>query len=167
MKKILYLVFLLTSLIWTTTGLLAQVPVAYYPFSGNAKDASAYANHATVNGALLAQDRFGWSNSAMDFDGVQSYVRAANAAQLNSPVATVGFWVNVTELPATGEVFLISLGGWQERYKVTLPSVENWFGQPTTQMASPTWIQAMRTFCNPAFGHMSCSSMTEQKTRST
>lgn len=122
MKKILYLVFLLTSLIWTTTGLLAQVPVAYYPFSGNAKDASAYANHATVNGALLAQDRFGWSNSAMDFDGVQSYVRAANAAQLNSPVATVGFWVNVTELPATGEVFLISLGGWQERYKVTLPS---------------------------------------------
>ncbi|MBK7407567.1 MAG: T9SS type A sorting domain-containing protein [Saprospirales bacterium] len=121
MKKILYQVFLLTGLLWATTGLQAQVPVAYYPFSGNAKDASAFANHATVNGALLTQDRFGWSNSAMAFDGTQSYVRAANAAQLNSPVATVAFWINVNELPASGEVFLISLGGWQERFKISLP----------------------------------------------
>ncbi|MBK7337908.1 MAG: laminin G domain-containing protein [Saprospirales bacterium] len=102
-------------------GLHGQVPVAYYPFSGNAKDATAFANHASVNGALFTQDQFGWSNSAIVFDGVQGSVRADNAAQLNTPNATISFWVNVNALPGTGEAFLISFGGWQERYKISLP----------------------------------------------
>ena len=122
MKKRVYLVFLLAIWLLGVAGLQAQLPVAYYPFSGNAKDASIYGNDASVNGAQLTQDRFGWSNAAMLFDGEQGFVRAPNAAQLNSPKASVAFWVYVNELPAQGEVFLISLGGWQERFKVSLPN---------------------------------------------
>ena len=33
--------------------------VAYYPFNGNANDASGNGNNGTVNGAILTQDRFG------------------------------------------------------------------------------------------------------------
>ena len=33
--------------------------VAYYPFNGNANDASGNGNNGTVNGATLTTDRFG------------------------------------------------------------------------------------------------------------
>jgi hypothetical protein len=48
---------------------MAQTPVAFYPFNGNAQDAIG-TNHGTVNGATLATDRFGIANSAYSFDGV-------------------------------------------------------------------------------------------------
>ncbi len=46
-----------------TTGLLA-----YYPFNGNANDASGNGNNGVVTGALLTSDRYGNSNSAYKFD---------------------------------------------------------------------------------------------------
>lgn len=51
--------------------------VAYYPFDGNAQDASGNANHATVYGATLTTDRFGNSNQAYYFDGVDDYIERA------------------------------------------------------------------------------------------
>ena len=48
--------------------------VAYYPFNGNANDASENANHGTVHGATLIEDRFGNSNSAYSFDGNNDYI---------------------------------------------------------------------------------------------
>jgi chitodextrinase len=109
-------------LLFAGTGLFAQTPVANYPFSGSSKDVSATANSAFVNGAVLTQDRFGLANNAFRFDGVQSYLQAANSAALNSNYTTVSFWVNVGALPAQGEAFLLSFGGWQERWKISLPS---------------------------------------------
>jgi hypothetical protein len=41
---------------------------------------------------------------------------------LNSPQTTVSFWANPNAYPEQGEVFLISNGGWQERFKSSLPS---------------------------------------------
>ena len=43
--------------------------VAYYPFNGNADDASGNKNHGIVHGATLTEDRFGRKNSAYYFDG--------------------------------------------------------------------------------------------------
>ncbi len=99
----------------------AQEPVASYPFSGNLMDASTFSNDASANGAALTQDRFGVANSAVEFDGTQGSLVAPNAAHLNSDYTTVAFWVRVDELPAQGEVFLMSFGGWQERWKISLP----------------------------------------------
>ncbi|MCK5229514.1 MAG: hypothetical protein KAR13_04570 [Desulfobulbaceae bacterium] len=48
--------------------------VAYYPFNGNANDASGNVNHGTVHGATLIEDRFGNSNSAYSFDGNNDYI---------------------------------------------------------------------------------------------
>ena len=40
--------------------------VAYYPFNGNANDASGNGNHGTVNGATLANDQNGNENKAYE-----------------------------------------------------------------------------------------------------
>jgi hypothetical protein len=98
----------------------AQTPVASYSFSGDARDT--YGNHASVHGAQLTTDRFGNANQAFVFDGAQAFLEAANNAALNSDYATVSFWAKPNSLPGQGEVYLISFGGWQERFKVSLPA---------------------------------------------
>ncbi len=108
--------------LFAVSGVFAQTPVANYPFTGNANDVSANGNNAHVNGATLAQDRFGWANHAFSFDGIQSYLQAPTLGALNSNYTTVSFWIKVNNLPATGEAFLLSFGGWQERWKISLPN---------------------------------------------
>ena len=102
-------------------GAFAQTPVASYSFSGSAKDQSSFANHGSINGATITQDRFGLPNSAFFFNGIQGAIRAENADQLNSPNATISFWVNPAAFPAQGEAYLVSFGGYQERFKISLP----------------------------------------------
>ena len=99
----------------------AQERVADYPFSGSANDVSTYKNDASINGAVMTQDRFGSARSAFMFDGATSFLGAPNAAHLMTDFATISFWINVNNLPSQGEVYLVTLGGWQERYKVSLP----------------------------------------------
>jgi chitodextrinase len=123
MKRRLHTVqIFLCGLLLAATGAFAQTPVANYPFSGSARDVSANGNNATINGATLTQDRFGWANSAFNFDGAHGNLKAPNAAALNSATATVSFWINVNQLPVNGEAYVLSYGGWQERWKISLPN---------------------------------------------
>jgi hypothetical protein len=46
--------------------------VAYYPFNGNANDASGNGDNLTVNGATPCADRFGNTNQAYSFNGSSS-----------------------------------------------------------------------------------------------
>jgi hypothetical protein len=46
--------------------------VAYYPFNGNANDASGHGNNGIVMNAQLTTNRFGQASAAYEFDGVQS-----------------------------------------------------------------------------------------------
>ncbi len=71
--------------------------VAYYPFCGNANDASGNGNNGTVNGATLTTDRFGSVNSAYSFNRSQS-----NHISLNTTVGNFG-------------TSNFSVGGWQKR----------------------------------------------------
>jgi hypothetical protein len=65
-----------------TTASIAQVPnyvpsnglVGWWPFNGNANDESGNGNNGTVNGATLTADRFGISNMAYSFDGINDYI---------------------------------------------------------------------------------------------
>lgn len=95
--------------------------VASYSFSGNANDATAYQNHAQVTDALPGTDRFGKINQAYDFNGTSAGITAANSPQHNTDNTTISFWAKPNSLPASGEVYLLSNGGWQERWKISLP----------------------------------------------
>lgn len=125
--------------------LSAQTVVAEYTFSGNTKDLSANANDASNHGATFTADRFGVANSAMLFDGVQSYVVAPNSSTLMTPTTSVSFWVRVDDLPDAGESFLLSNGGWQERWKISLPS----HGKPVWTTNHTNGISDMDSGDNP------------------
>ena len=68
--------------------------LAWYPFCGNANDASGNGNHAQVFGATMASDRFGTPQSAYDFDGIDDHLRAAvtNLPKGNSARSFAG-WI--------------------------------------------------------------------------
>jgi hypothetical protein len=48
--------------------------VAYYPFNGNANDSIVNGNNGAVSGASLTTDRFGKTNSAYNFNGLNSSI---------------------------------------------------------------------------------------------
>lgn len=52
--------------------------VAYYPFNGNANDASGNGHDGSVYGAILTTDWLGNPNSAYQFDGEDDYIEVAN-----------------------------------------------------------------------------------------
>ncbi|MFK7844439.1 MAG: LamG domain-containing protein [Rhodothermales bacterium] len=68
--------------------------VAYYPFNGNAQDASATGNDGTVFGASLAADKFGNDNSAYSFDGINDYILVSDDNTLDiSESITIAAWI--------------------------------------------------------------------------
>ena len=100
MKKLLLVVSLFLNL-----AAFAQIPtnglVGYYPFTGNANDASGNSNNGTVYGATLTSDRFGNPNSAYLFNGTNSYIDLGIDATLNSILGdfSLSYWV---ETDSTG-----------------------------------------------------------------
>ncbi len=76
-------------------SLVSNGLVAYYPFNGNANDASGNGNHGVVNGgATLTDDRFGNANSAYSFDGNDDWINCGNNSSLNNTVQTISVWYN-------------------------------------------------------------------------
>lgn len=92
--------FLFLSLFCCTT-ISAQVNlnqglVAYYPFNGNANDASGNNNNPVFNNATLTSDRFGNPNSAYSFNGIDNYIQIPNSPSLNpSNQISICAWVKV------------------------------------------------------------------------
>ncbi len=80
--------------------------VAYYPFNGNAIDASGNGNNGTVVNALLATDRFGLTSNCFSFfPQSQSYIQLLSESfpKEASPM-TVSFWMKIENpsLPGGG-----------------------------------------------------------------
>ena len=76
------------------SGSLTNGLVGYWPFCGNANDDSGNGNNGTVNGATLTTDRFGNSNSAYSFDGVNDYISTSYIGELGSNSRSISFWYN-------------------------------------------------------------------------
>ena len=82
----------------SVTALFDPIPalssglVAWYPFTGNANDASGNANNGTVTGATLTTDRFGNANSAYNFDGVGAISTTSVNMDFAAPAFTISLW---------------------------------------------------------------------------
>jgi hypothetical protein len=84
---------------------LQQGLVGYWPFCGNANDESGNGNDGAVNGATLAEDRFGNAGSAYSFDGLDDYIIANASTSLDASSyseITLSAWVNTVEFSPTG-----------------------------------------------------------------
>ena len=87
--------------LFMTANVMAQVPsyvptnglVGYWPFNGNANDASGNGNNGTVNGATLTTDRFGNSGKAYSFDGVDDFIETQNSIIPNQGDFSINFWI--------------------------------------------------------------------------
>ena len=80
MKKIIYLCLLVICTF--NIKLFGQIHsglVAYYPFNGNANDESGNGRDGVVNGATLSSDRFGNSNKAYSFNGIDNFISVQKA----------------------------------------------------------------------------------------
>lgn len=70
--------------------------VAYYPFNGNANDASGNNNHGTVHGATLTTDRYGNAGKAYSFDGVDDYIEISSLQSMGlGNNFSVSAWIKV------------------------------------------------------------------------
>jgi hypothetical protein len=81
----------------------------YYPFSGNANDASGNNKNGTVVGATLTTDRFGKSNAAYYFDGTGVRIDVDNTFVIPNNNFTYALWVQPDiALPPSGYANFIS-----------------------------------------------------------
>ncbi len=111
-KKILLLTAVAT--LGLTAVTMAQVPnyvpsngiVGWWPFNGNANDESGNGNNGTVNGATLTADRFGISNKAYSFDGINDFIEVLNNASLqNLNTFSISFWYKINQWDQNGNNF--------------------------------------------------------------
>ena len=72
--------------------------VGYWPFCGNASDASGNGNNGTVNGATLTADRYGNPNSAYSFIGSNQIVVSPNFYDNGWSSSTISIWFNTSSL---------------------------------------------------------------------
>jgi len=94
--------------LWHEQGL-----VTYYPFKGNADDASGNEFHGTVIGPTKTIDRFGKSEEAYSFDGINDFIdvstKQTNLPEANQP-HTISTWVLLPSISPTSFQNLLSWG---------------------------------------------------------
>ena len=87
---------------------------------GDAADASPFGHGGTVMGAVPAPGRTGAPGAALAFDGVDDAVTVpATPALTPTDAVTVSVWIRPSALPER-EMFVVSHGSWQNRWKVSL-----------------------------------------------
>ena len=102
MKKTLFTTLVLA----ITMNLFAQIPtnglVGYWSFTGNANDQSGNNNNGTVSGATLVADRFGNSNAAYSFNGVNNQINVPSASSISTFTngQSLSFWVKISAYPS-------------------------------------------------------------------
>ena len=103
--------------------------VAYYPFNGNANDATGNGHNGTIVNAVLASDRFGNQNGCYSFNGVNSYITVTNSSDI-SPIGdfSVSVWLQQNSSSLTEVIISKSLAG---------VNSSGWF----IALESPNWLQ--------------------------
>ncbi len=101
----------------TTQMIIAQVPsnvptnglVAYYPFIGNADDATSNGNNGIVNGVALTVDKNGNPNSAYSFNGTSNNIGLSQPFLGGVQVNSFTFYTRFKSIgsPANGSAYNI------------------------------------------------------------
>jgi hypothetical protein len=139
--------------------------VGWWPFNGNAQDASGNGNHGTVNGATLTADRFGNQNKSYSFDGLDDFIEIPSSVSLNNPQGTINLWLYTT-IPnrdvcpikktnfsnAGNEHYVISITPTEvvfaNKYNSNCQSGNGWFRTATSNSiyTSPSWHMITATY---------------------
>ena len=161
---------LLCLIVFFSYHLSAQVPSyvtttdldAFYLFSNNSLDESGGSNHGVVNGATLTTDRFGTSNSAYYFDGVDDNILLTSpifGGNSNVTNMAYSYWFNADNLPSVGNYFgIINFDSyWKNKgtsyndngfigFGATNPSTGYGISTDPISSASNEWVHVVITF---------------------
>jgi prepilin-type N-terminal cleavage/methylation domain-containing protein len=112
----------------TSTASLLNGLVAWYPFSGNAKDATGNGNNGVVNGASLTYGIEGKANSAYTFTGDSASGSITMPMSVPRPTASlsVSAWVKIANVQTSdGQKFLSTTesGGFTLAVDETCPTM--------------------------------------------
>lgn len=87
----------------TAQAFLTDGLLAYYPFTGNANDASGNGYNGAVNQATLTQDRFGVAGMAYAFNGSDSSISfTIPTLPVGAAARTVSLWAEAQPNPSHG-----------------------------------------------------------------
>ncbi|MDA7896083.1 LamG domain-containing protein [bacterium] len=112
--------------------------VAYYPFNGNANDESGNGINGIVNGATLAEDRFGKTNNAYSFDG-NDFVSMGNPPSLRlSEDFTISSWALFSSNSGTDRILSFNQ---ESGYELGIWDGNPWFAYGLTNHRSSQVIQ--------------------------
>jgi gliding motility-associated-like protein len=158
MKPGLYLLFFTCFLFaksYSQVNLNAGL-VAYYPFNGNANDASGNGLNGTpTNGAQLTTDKFGTANSAYQFDGVDDVILVKDNGQLSLPTFTLAYYFMTTSTAhqiCLGKINYIDGNGATYNSGLNVNGASNtWFNLSTTN--SPCFQQIPGTLFFPSIAN--------------
>lgn len=155
-------------LVGSAQFIMAQVPnyvptnglVAYYPFSGDANDASGNANNGTNNGATLTTDRFGNANSAYFFNGTTNYINVSSNNTLNFQTNnsfTLSYWINATSINTSKVNVIIN-----KQIGAGTASQDGWNSNVEANRAINLRIQnaPSTVFCDPSSNAAAISNLT-------
>jgi len=135
---------------------LGEGLVAYYPFNGNANDASGNGHHGDVRGdTVLTEDSFGESGRAYYFDGENDYIDLGSDPALAPETFSVSAWFK-TSFSGTqnwrtiyglnhvrgAQQFDVGINWSNNTSVLKLLVVEN-FLYGTTPLADDTWYHAV------------------------
>ncbi len=113
--------------------------VAFYPFDGNAEDASGNGNHGTANSVTYGPDRFGVPNGAVSLAGNGSSNVKISSKALRVPVGfTVSAWVNFTAGLGAVHPRIFSTSGFEIGTQGTGSARALWFNNSMKPGANPT-----------------------------
>jgi len=154
-KHIQILAFALCALLVIPAA--AQVPsyvptdglVGWWPFCGNANDGSGNGHDGNVFETSLTQDRFGNSESAYSFDGINDYIQVPHHPDLNSLPFSISFWlkadVQMGEAKIFNKVCCSSWNGWD----ININGVTGDIATMHFEYYNATCQGIYQTYCSP------------------
>ena len=103
--------------------------VAYYPFSGNTRDASGNGCHCRPVKAVLTSDRSGRPRNAYSFNGTDAYIRCSKSPRLGlyqGVDMTVSVWIKPKSQPEEQLGIISKYEGFDPDRSEFFVSVANW-----------------------------------------
>ncbi len=103
-SRILAVALAVSTLSPTVTAAQTDSLLVNYQFNGDAADSSGNANHGTISGAVLTEDRFGNPDAAYLFDGTDDFIGMPALWTDGSDQLTVAAWFSAEDTTSEGKI---------------------------------------------------------------
>jgi hypothetical protein len=128
--------------------------LAYYPFNGNAADASGNGLNGTVYGATLTSDRFGSINSAYSFDVASNYISTPNLFSAPPSSFSISMFIKPTAYSTSDSQNMIYFSGHGGEFELLINETSLEF---YVLLSSGIWYQVSYPITISAWHHIAAT----------